>query len=97
MRLWRALHFWRDVSLLGPTWEVPVSADEFGALDALLARTYKNVWTRDRGKGVPVPAGYELASAMRNENTRIWRKCAGKQPGVTKPLLSYPTEAESAI
>ena len=44
-----------------------------------------------------VPAGYELVSAMRNENTRIWRKCAGKQPGETpryfrEPVRRFPYE-----
>lgn len=51
-----------------------VNTDEFAVLANLLHNTYRGTWTRDRGRGEQVPGGYELVSARRNENPRVWTK-----------------------
>jgi hypothetical protein len=35
--------------------------------------SYRNTWTRDRGAGIRVPKGYEVISARKNVNTKVWR------------------------
>jgi hypothetical protein len=51
-----------------------VNTDEFAVLANLLHATYRGAWTRDRGPGAKVPGGFELVSAQRNENPRVWMK-----------------------
>lgn len=57
---------------------VPVSDDVFARCQQLLERTYSDVTTRDRanhnGGDWRVPRCFSLTSAVRNENSKAWRK-----------------------
>mmetsp|Transcript_66452 Transcript_66452/g.185207 ORF Transcript_66452/g.185207 Transcript_66452/m.185207 type:complete len:861 (+) Transcript_66452:60-2642(+) len=57
---------------------VPVDAEMVRQFQALLDATYSDVTTRDRanhsGGCWMVPRNYSLVSALRNENSRLWRK-----------------------
>eukprot|EP00928_Gymnodinium_smaydae_P071776 TRINITY_DN55264_c0_g1_i1.p1 TRINITY_DN55264_c0_g1~~TRINITY_DN55264_c0_g1_i1.p1 ORF type:complete len:535 (+),score=111.44 TRINITY_DN55264_c0_g1_i1:83-1606(+) len=56
---------------------VPVSSEMLIRLQSLVDQTYSDVTTRDRVRhsgSWMVPRGFELKSAMRNENSRLYRK-----------------------
>lgn len=57
---------------------VPVESALFGKFQALLDATYSDVTTRDRAKNAggswEVPRCFILASALRNEHSRSWRR-----------------------
>lgn len=57
---------------------VPLKKHEIARLQQVFDASYRNFWTRDRkrhsvpGKSANVPKGFEVVSALRNENSRLW-------------------------
>mmetsp|Transcript_49931 Transcript_49931/g.116580 ORF Transcript_49931/g.116580 Transcript_49931/m.116580 type:complete len:411 (-) Transcript_49931:271-1503(-) len=75
--------------------------DHFLALDELVHKTYKKVWTRDRKKtgSDKVPSSFELVKAKRCENLKDWKRyyyrrhqiahaCSNKETFLKRPVLT---------
>jgi len=60
-------------------------------VQACVDATVRNLWTRDRGKGVPVPSGYEVLRVRRNENLKLWRKYALKRSLIKEGIAAGGT------
>lgn len=71
----------------------------------LLDKTYKNAWTRDRGRHNPanpsVPSGFQVLKVVRNENQDNWREYGARRAvlmaRVTQhPVVEYPDVKSAA-
>jgi hypothetical protein len=62
------------------------SSAEIKAVQLAFDSSYRNTWTRDRGKDVRVPKGFEVISAKKNVNTKVWRMFWLKRQHVLKDV-----------
>lgn len=61
---------------------VPVDSQNIKLFQELINETYRNIWTRDRKKhnrNARVPSGYEVVTAFRAENSKLWREYGVKR------------------
>jgi len=59
-------------------------------LQRMLDASVKKTWTRDRGKGNKVPDGYRVKKAVRNENSKVWRKYAMQRSMISNEIHNNP-------
>lgn len=70
---------------------VRCDAEMIQQLQRMLDASVKRTWTRDRGKGVKVPAGYKIRKANRNENSKVWRKYAMQRSMLRGQINNNPS------
>lgn len=87
-RNWTSIPSSLPADLAGQRQLVDCGQEVVSQIQQLMDASVRTVWTRDRGRNLKVPTGYQVVRVDRNENARLWLKYVLKKTLIAEAITS---------